>query len=528
MAERAHSLHSSALVTPTSTPTATGSARPANPDLMVPVLDLSRGAPDAVALATWHMALTELVGTEIPTQLMGLWVYPERGGVVLIGPEALSDDVLHPPAALPRVSQDDLFQLEETLRRAKYLSAMAIPIRGSDRDVGLIVIATFEPGAYGPQAARVAQRLADRLADPLATLGNVLMAAPLPPSDQDDPDRLAGALAALANDAPTGPELVRRLSGVLHAHVPHDRLEVLIFANGNRTALPLSGLAGRRRWGSGAATWSDLARLLLEAAGDSPVGAIANLAAEAPGLAWPGGHAPGAGPSRIASVAGARMVLGGETVGLVVLGHVAQGLYRPVDEEVLAITATAIAARAFGFRLDAEAHGLRGQLEVLQAPSLPVLRAAESLAATSHLGEALNRVAAEVRELVPHDVLRFVLRTGDQGTVEFTADQIRPIADLATIPVSESAARPVLDHTRTWSLGHRESIEQLVVALRVADRTTGALVLEAGHFEAPRDQAAIVQQFATVLAPHLELVRRSAGPPRAAGPAVAPARPLPA
>ena len=53
-------------------------------DVLVPVPDLSSGPPDPVALATWHMALSNLVGAEIPHQLLGLWLFPERGGAVLL------------------------------------------------------------------------------------------------------------------------------------------------------------------------------------------------------------------------------------------------------------------------------------------------------------------------------------------------------------------------------------------------------------------------------------------------------------
>ena len=488
------------------------SPRPHSPpeDLLVPILDVTRGAPDAVALATWHMALANLVGTEITNQLMGLWVFPERGGVVLLGPEALAEDAIVIPLPAPHLSQDDLFELEETLRRAKYASAIALPIRTAARDVGVVVLGTFDPGAYGPSAARVAGRLAEQLAEPLTALGALLTGGPTTRIvDADGSESFAAAVTKLANETPTGPELVRRLSGALHSHLPHDRLEVLMFANGNRTALPLSGLSGRRRWGSGTSTWSDFARLMLEILGENPSGTIGMLAAEAPGLGWPGGSLPGSGPSRIASVIAARLELGGETVGLIVLGHAAQGLYRPVDEELLTVAGAAVAARALGFRLESEAHGLRGQLEVLQAPSLPVLRAAESLAGTGHLGEGLTRFGAEVREVIPHHQLRFVLKMSEATTVEFGSDTVRPLGDLPVIPVEASIARPVLAESRHWSLNHRDEHEFLVVALRVADRTIGALVIEAKHFEAPRDQAAAAQQFGAVLAPHLELLRRT-------------------
>lgn len=476
-------------------------------DILVPVLDLTAGSPDPVAVATWHMALSNLVGAEVPHQLLGLWVFPERGGVVLLGPDGLSQDHLAIPEPDPFLSQDQLFDLEETLRKAKYASAAAIPVRTDDRDVGVVVIGTFETGAYGPDAARLLHRLATRLAPSLATLGNLLTASRTTPEPGSAEDDLAATLIAMANDAPTGPELVRRLSGMIHPQLPHDRLEIVAFANGSRAAMPLSGLSGRRRWGSASNTWGDVAKLLLEFMGTGPTATIANLGAEAPGLTFPGGTG---GPARTGSVMGARLRLGDDTIGLLVLGHAVQGLYREEDEALLDQVARTVAPRVQVFRLESELQGLRGQLEVLQAPSLPVLRAAEALAGTTHLGEALHKFATEVRELVPHDLIRFYLRVSDEEMVELAPDAIRPLADLPLLPVTTHGMEPVLDGERTWALAHREEGEAIIVGLSVAGRVIGAMLLGSAHFDGPRDAAAVAQQFAAIAAPHLELLRRTA------------------
>ena len=474
-------------------------------EILVPVLDLAAGPPDPVAVATWHMALSNLVGAEVPHQILALWVYPGRGGVVLLGPDGLAEDHLAVPEPDPFLSQDQLFDLEETLRRAKYASAAAIPIRAEARDVGVLVIGTFEPGAYGPDAARMLHRLAGQLAPSIATLGDLLAAPSTPTEPGAAEEDLSAALIAMANDAPTGPELVRRLSGLIHPQLPHDRLEIVAFANGSRAAMPLSGQSGRRRWGSASNTWGDVAKLLLEFMATGPTAAIANLGAEAPGLTFPGGTG---GPARTGSVLGARLRLGDETIGLVVLGHAVQSLYRDQDEALLDQIARAVAPRVQVFRLESEVQGLRGQLEVLQAPSLPVLRAAEALAGTTHLGEALHLFAGEVRELVPHDLMRFYLRVSDDEMVELIPDQIRPLADLPLLPVASFGAQPVLDGERPWTLTHREEAEAIVVGLSVAGRVIGAMLLGGPHFENPRDAAAVAQQFATMVAPHLELLRR--------------------
>ena len=487
----------------------TSTTVPAKPmgDLLVPVLDLTAGAPDPVSIATWHLALSNLVGNELPHQLLAVWVFPERGGVILLGPDALAQDHLDVPIPDPHLGQDQLFELEETLRRAKYASAVAVPIRTEARDVGVLVIGTFEPGSYGPSSARALHQLAERLGPSLATLGGLLTAGATPIDPAIDEDTLPAAVARTVSEAPTGPELVRRLSGLLHPHLPHDRLEILAIANGTRAAIPLSGLTGRRRWGAGSTTWGDVTQLLTELMGDQTTVTIANLSSEAPGLTLPGA---GAGGHRIASVIGARLVLGPDLVGLIVMGHAVQGLYRAQDELTLEQVAGLVGARVAAFRLESEVQALRGQLEVLQAPSLPVLRAAESLASTAHLGEALHRFAAEVREVVPHDRIRFLLRLTDDECVELSPETIRPLADLPLLTVAELPARAVLEGERPWTLTHRHESEGIAVGLRVAGRVIGAMIVEAAHFEGPREAAAVTQQFAAVIAPHLELVRRSA------------------
>ncbi len=487
----------------------TSATVPATPigDLLVPVLDLTAGAPDPVSIATWHLALSNLIGNELPHQLLALWVFPERGGVILLGPDALAQDHLDVALPDPHLGQDQLYELEETLRRAKYASAVAVPIRTEARDVGVLVIGSFEPGTYGPSSARGLHQLAERLAPSLTTLGGLLTAGANPVDPTIDEDTLPAAVARTVSEAPTGPELVRRLSGLLHPHLPHDRLEILAIANGTGAAIPLSGLTGRRRWGAGSTTWGDVTQLLTELMGDQTTATIANLGSEAPGLTLPGA---GPGTHRVASVIGARLMLGSDLVGLMVMGHAVQGLYRAQDELTLERVAGLVGARVAAFRLESEVQALRGQLEVLQAPSLPVLRAAESLASTAHLGEALHRFGAEVRDVLPHDRIRFLLRLTDEECVELLPETIRPLADLPLLTIHELPARAVLESERPWTLIHRHESEGIAVGLRVAGRVIGAMIIEATHFEGPREAAAVAQQFAAVIAPHLELVRRSA------------------
>ena len=133
-------------------------------DSLVPLLAVEGGAPDPVALATWHLALTSTTAVEVPHDLFGLWLYPASGGAVLLGPEALAQDNLIVPLPDPSLLQDQLFQLEEVLRRAKYTAAIAVPVRQATRDVGVMLLGSFSRGAFGPGQALALQRLAARLA----------------------------------------------------------------------------------------------------------------------------------------------------------------------------------------------------------------------------------------------------------------------------------------------------------------------------------------------------------------------------
>jgi len=428
---------------------------------------------------------------------------------VLLGPEALAQDHLAVPKPEPFLSQDELFEMEEKLRRAAYASAVALPIHGVDRDVGLALVGTFEPGAYGPARVRQLQQLAAQLHATLDPLSRAIRGKAEPSAIVSNPseEELPEALLRTVSEAPTGAELVRRLSGVLHTHLPHDRLELLAFANGGSAAIPLSGAMARRRWGTPVPGWGELARALERALGGD--GAIA---IEAPnGLesapAWP---TSAAGAPRIHSLLAARLALGDERLGLLVFGHAGDDVYRPVDEELAARVARLVSPRVAAIRLEAEAQALRGQLEVLQSPSLPVIRAADALATTAHLGEALHRFGTELGEIVPHDRLRYRLRWSENELVTLRPEAIRPLGELERSAVADDPAREVLDGERDWLLYPSEGGATLAVALKVAERRIGLLSIEASSFPAARDTAATVLPFAAVLAPHLELIRRSA------------------
>jgi hypothetical protein len=492
----------------TATATRIASSIPGDP--LVPLLPLEGSAPDPVAIATWHLALGSAIAVEVPHDLFALWLYPDSGGVLLLGPEALAHDRIQIPLPDPHLLQDQFYQMEEILRRAKYPAAIAVPVRHGDRDVAVMLLGSFTRGAFGARQALALRRLAARLAETLAELAKAMPSAA--PHATLEPDMTTEALpecmARAVGEAASGPDLVRRVSGVLYPLLPHDRLEILALGATENAFVALSGGAPRRRWSAGGGSIDPFAAIVSRF-GAAPTLLIDDFTEIQSEVDWSvGSGPPPALPAR--AVLGARMEIGGRVVGYLLLGSVAGDAYRPEDEETLALAALLVAPRALGFRLSAEAEGLRARDEVVESPALVLVRAAEGLATTGHLGEALSRFTAELAESLPHDGIRLHLRWGEDEVIEVDPEAPRPFADIPSMPVDGFEGAPVLRDERQWMILAVDGGEEVVVPLRVAGRTIGTLGVRGKFFATPRAAATIVEQFANVLAPHLELLRRGA------------------
>ena len=337
-------------------------------DPLVPFLPLEGGAPDPVALSMWYLALGQATAMEVPHDLFALWLFPASGGVVLLGPEALALDHVTVPPPSPHLLQDEVYQLEELLRRAKYASAIGVPVRGAGRDVGVILLGSFARSAFGPGEALALSRLAASLLPAFTLLAELLpSAAPhaaLEPmmSREAVPDHLA----RVASEAASGPDLVRRASGVLYPLLPHDRLEILIADPVNGTLAPLSANLPRRRSCEGASDAGAAVEPFQAIAARFEGGAtllVDDLTEGDRGVEWllagRGGGAPGR-PAR--ALLGARLEVGGTLVGHLLLASVAPDAYRPEEELTLALAARLLAPRVAGLRLQAELEALRARL----------------------------------------------------------------------------------------------------------------------------------------------------------------------
>ena len=303
------------------------------------------GAPDPVAITTWHQALGASTAVEVPHDLFALWLYSASGGIVLLGPDGLSRDTIEIPLPDPELRQDQLYRLEELLRRARYPSAIAIPVRRGGRDVALMLLGSFDRAAFGPKQALALRRLATALESTLSELAQVMPSVTPHPAVEPamSADALPFHLARAAVEAAGGADLVRRVSGVLYPLLPHDRVEILAVSP-DGCLVPLSGGGLLKPLSALVRQFGDAPTLLLDEPGD--------LGAEG---GWSVGS--GAAPAQARAVIGARLDVAGSTVGYMMLGSVSRDAYRPPDEDTLALAALFIAPRVDALRNQATGSG---------------------------------------------------------------------------------------------------------------------------------------------------------------------------
>ncbi len=477
-------------------------------DFLVPLLRTEGGAPDPAAIETWHIALSATVAIEIPHDLFALWLYPPRGGSVLLGPPALAEDHIDVPVPAPLLQQNDLYGLEETLRRAHYASAMAAPVRPADgsRDLGVVLLGGFEKSRFGPGEALTLRRLAVQLAPVLADLGGRVVSAPAALLEHGlTRETLPEHLARAVCEATDGLDLVRRASGTLHQLIPHDRLEILTVGAVSGTLMPLSG-AGRRRWtGPGGSEARDPLGPLAQRFGESSTLLIPDLA-EIEGLRWQL-ESPAVA---IHALLAARLTVGGDTAGYVLLGSVTPDAFREEDEELLGFAALLLAPRVHALRgagtavLSLPAPGPAA--EPAEDPPLP--RAAAALAGTAELAEGLRRFGEELARVLPHDGISIQLRRGEFEILPLDPEMLRPLSDVPGRPLEDFPGRSIFQG-KEWASRMDGPREEIFVPLAVAGRMIGALGVRTRGVVSGRAAAAIARQFADVLAAHVELVRRA-------------------
>lgn len=483
---------------------------------LVPILPLQEGPPDAVSVSAWHLALSNLVGLDLPHDLLGLWLFPDRGGVILLAPTELAQDHLEIAAPDPHLSQHHLFELEERIRRAGYRSVVAVPVRGSSRDQGLVLFAALESGRYGVTEAVRLHAIVKQLQPGFAALA---AAPPVSAGASRTPDltpqNAAEQVAIACAEGRSGAEVLRLVSGVLQAIVPHERIEVAVPGSAHGVWALLSGLPEGRRWGESTAAVSQAVAGLVSQAEDDGSLLVEDLR-EGPGLVWPSYRELRA-VQRMRAVAGVRLHVAGSEDAWLFLGGPASGMFRQPDREVLHAIAPVVALRVQALRTQLDADVTRAQAQAVSAAQARATRIAAALAGTANWGEAVSQVARDVRESLGYREVRFALRLGEDRFVRIEAGDLRPISTLTTEPLESTDLATVLSGLAAF-LVHGEGGADLAVPLRVAGRVVGALELLGGAPGATGHPVTAAQLVADLLAPHLELMRRSALPAPVARP----------
>jgi hypothetical protein len=174
--------------------------------------------------------------------------------------------------------------------------------------------------------------------------------------------------------------------------------------------------------------------------------------------------------------------------------------------------APVVALRVQGIRAQLEADVARAQSQTVQATQGRAGRLAGMLAATPHWGEAVALFVKDVRESLGYEDVRFVLRFGDDRFVVIEPGDLRPLSTLPAEDLENSDLALVLSGLAAFLVGGPEGAD-LAVPLRVAGRVIGALELLGGAPGKAGHPVTSAQQFADLLAPHMELIRRSAVSP---------------
>lgn len=478
---------------------------PAASEPLVPILRLEEDGSDPDALATWHQALSSALAADVPHDLLALWLYPDRGGAVLLGPEALAQDDLTVPLPSPQLQPAQLGVLEEIVRDAGYASTVSIPIRFGRRDVGLMLVGSLTAERYRGMELIVLRLAAQRLAPSLGRLARQWGGAPR------GVERIAAMLDGVARAAAAGstPQaFAAALSRALERLVPHDRLELILSGPGGGRYYRLGEHLGGPLWADPslvfdastldlAALADDQGRLLLGDAGKEP--------------RWPRGYftAADAGGAELRAIVGARVAGPGGLGSYLLLGSTGPDLYEEADAELLTRVSGLIASHV---ALLVEQAAREREDVPPPSPPLELLEIVDVLALTQEPGTATKQVAELAGRFLPFDQLHFALRLseGDRAVL-FDPGERRALPDLASVPVAGTALGEVLQGERPHHFELAQGEARLIVPLRVAGRVQGGIVLTAAppavlnpaHLNA-------AQRLADVVAPHLELLRRAA------------------
>ena len=482
---------------------------------LVPLLRVEQALGDPDALATWYSAISNALSIELPHDLLGLWLYPAHGGVVLIGPEALAQDDLAVPLPAPQVEPSRVALLEDIVRDAGYASVACLPIRSGRRDVGLLLAADLRAERYGEDQRLMLERVAQHLSPLMGRLSRQWGATGAATPQVARFPALVDALAFLADHAGSPPLYVAELGRALEPLLPHDHLELLVADAERVRAYRLGEHAGGPLWADPSLA---IGREHLDLDALFKHRDAVMLPDTYRDARWPRGYFTLEEPTgaEVRSVVGVRVRGPHELQAYLLAGSVSADLYDDNDAALLTRVAGLIASQVWVLveSLSPPAPPAPAAApEPIPGPLRPSLfDAVELLATGTEFAETTRRVADLAARLIPFDEMRFAIRLSEgDRVVLLEPGERRSLPDLPLIPVAGTALAAVLQGGLPSSFALVEGEARLVVPLRVAGRVHGALVLTARHPAILREvHLAPAQQLADVIASHLELLRRTA------------------
>ncbi len=503
----------------------------------VPVLQVAAGQWDPVALETWREALSGLIQPEVPHELLGLWAYHETQGAmglmteaVLLGPPELAQDSLEIPVPDPDLSRDSMARLERRVSQAGYGSAVCLPIVHGERCIGLALVAALAADQFSEDRVSFLKDVLDTMAPTLVRAGHTMPDGNVPEDGEPiyyrrrfEAGRALHELQELftslgeALDAGDIPALLSaQVSSALSSMLPHDKIELITRMEGPVTAYRF----GRHRKGYPFADPElSLSSEAFDPAVFEPDGVlvVSDVAEDCPAGAWPCRQ----GQEELRSIVGVRLGREDSPIGWLLLGAAGPGLFSRDDARLLQQAAPLVASGVQDIMRGAELVSLRKNLAVLRQMPSHLGRLAELLATTAHSGAATRLFAQEAGVLLPFSSIEFALRATDDGQVViFTPGETRPLRNLPLQEVHGTERGRVLQSEIAHALaaataqnrgGGDQPSAALIVPLRVAGRVIGTMTLAAtGEDSFNQADVPLAQQLADVIAPHLELVRRSA------------------
>ncbi|MEP6573449.1 MAG: hypothetical protein ABJD11_12165 [Gemmatimonadota bacterium] len=497
----------------------------------IPILRLPEGAPDLEALRAWREALAEALRPVVPHELFAVWIFDLAGNPILVGPAELSQDNLAVPTASPFADGRQVQLLQEIVADAGYGSVRCSAIRYGSADVGLVLLAALERDLYGEAQldaihdltegmGPVLGRASRRLSGSEATESQEEKDAESPPtqSENSDASELLQALGQALTGASTPRDFALALSFALQPTLPHDDLGLFIPDATGEQFYRLEGHGFGPLWADPSLVMSsrvmDLGRLFAP----SPFLLIRD-ALETSDLRLRLDTKFRGPEDRARSILGVRLQVLERTVGYLLLGSPGPDFYQDDDLSALDRAGALIAPRIEGFVFEWQYQVLKSHLSVLRHVPMHLSRIAESLAALPLLAVGTVKFRDEAAALLPLKEIEFAIRLGDDARVAIIKPgETTPLADLPQVPIEGTGVANVLRGVVPYFLsegrGREDQPSILVVPLRSGGQILGAMAMT-GAATAPlsRTDLAVGQQLADLIAPHFEILRRTAVPP---------------